>query len=448
MAYEGIASRTFLIVGDGSVARRTIAALTARSYSTTHLPAPGDDELRAALELRPAGVAVLIHDDVTSLRYALAAAHMSAGVPLVAMIFDRTISEQLSELLPHCHITSPADLVVPSLAGPCLRDGLIAAHLEADGSVDEVVESTDGRLLQRTGVRHRHARWRSVVSGLTGLVKTPDTGTRMLLLGLWGLSSILFVDWCALTFIYHHDPVLALRESVGVIATVGLGDLPPPGYGYAIFSSISMLLTLVLTALFTAGVVDRILGPRLSGIVGSRVLPTSGHVIVVGLGQVGLRLCRELVRLGLPVVGVERDREAMSLRLLRDLGVPAVLGHGGDRKLLLRLGVLRAQAIASVGSDDLDNIAVALAVRGISPSLRMMIRAGEHESIEDTESLLHMGTLRDVAAMTTAYVVAVLLGGEPVGVVNTGTDTYIRTPTGGFEHFDEFLRPGWDAFHG
>ncbi|MFC7756467.1 NAD-binding protein [Tsukamurella soli] len=279
-----------------------------------------------------------------------------------------------------------------------------------------------------------------LLNSIAGLVRTPDTGTRMLLLGLWGLLAILAVDWATLTFAFHHEPIRALREAVGVIATVGLGDEAPPGRAYAVFSSVAMLLTIVLTALFTAGVVERVLGPRLSGIIGPRVLPRRGHVIVVGLGQVGLRLCRELIDLGVPVVGVERDPDAANLRLIRALRIPAVMGHGGDRTLLTRLGAEHARAIAAVGSDDLDNIAVALAVRAVARNARLVLRAGEHEGIADTASLLRMGALRDLAAITTAYVVVVLLGGRPVGVVNTGPDTFIRTPDGRFRHVDEVFR--------
>jgi len=61
-----------------------------------------------------------------------------------------------------------------------------------------------------------------------------------------------------------------------------------------------MISTLVWTAIFTAGLVDRLLEPRLLGLYGRRKAPRSGHVIVVGMGQVGVRLCAEIRRLGIP----------------------------------------------------------------------------------------------------------------------------------------------------
>nr|WP_255523976.1 NAD-binding protein [Terrabacter sp. MAHUQ-38] len=202
-----------------------------------------------------------------------------------------------------------------------------------------------------------------------------------------------------------------------------------------------MLVTVVLTATFTAGLVDRLLGPRLVGLVGARALPRSGHVVVVGLGQVGLRLCQELQRLGVAVVGVERDPHAPNLRLARTLRVPVVIAHGGDRAVLERVRLHRAQALAAVGSDDLDNIAVAVAAHGVAPGTRVVLRAGEHEAIAETRSLLSLGTTRDVTRLSTTYVVARLLGipavtavagqedGDYVAVPDEGGEGFVRWPT-------------------
>ena len=71
-----------------------------------------------------------------------------------------------------------------------------------------------------------------------------------------------------------------------------------------------MLLTLGFAAVLTAGLVNRLLDRRLTGIVGPSAVPRRDHVVVVGLGQVGLRLCLLLRDLGVPVVAIERDPEA------------------------------------------------------------------------------------------------------------------------------------------
>ncbi|MFE5707363.1 NAD-binding protein [Rhodococcus koreensis] len=433
-----MADNFFLVIGDTNVARRVTAALTHRHHRVEHLVAPNDDELRAALMDEPRGVAVLAHDDVTALRYALATAHLRDEVPLVVTIFDRTVADQLSILLPQCEVTSPADLAAPTLAGPCIEQGLLAAGRSHHGRTE--VRSAGGKLHRTHRPLGGRTRWRTGLSHVTGLLRTPDNGTRMLLAGLVGLNLVLLADVAWLIFGQHHEPIEALQEAVRVVTTVGPAAESGGHPLYGVAASVAMLFTILFTAMFTAGFVDRLLGPRLVGLVGPRVLPRSGHMIVVGLGQVGLRLCRELVALGVPVVGVERDPQAENLRLVRALRIPAVVGHGGDIGLLGKLGAHRARAIAAVGSDDLDNIAVAIAAQGVSPQSRLIIRAGGHQTIAETKSLLRLGVVRDVASLSAVFVVATLLGERPYSVVADDADVYIESLPAKFVRYE--LHPG------
>jgi hypothetical protein len=77
----------------------------------------------------------------------------------------------------------------------------------------------------------------------------------------------------------------------------------------------------------------------------------------------------------------------------------------------------RCLGLAAVGSDDLDNIAVAVAAAAVSPRTRVVVRAGEHEAIAETRSLLPLGVIRDVTEMAATFVVAVLLGRNVRGAV-------------------------------
>ncbi len=70
-----------------------------------------------------------------------------------------------------------------------------------------------------------------------------------------------------------------------------------------------MIAALGFTAIFTAGLIDRLLDRRLTAILGSRSVPRKGHVVVVGLGNVGLRLCLVLRDLGVRVLAVETDAD-------------------------------------------------------------------------------------------------------------------------------------------
>ncbi len=74
---------------------------------------------------------------------------------------------------------------------------------------------------------------------------------------------------------------------------------------FKVVISLSMLVALLFAAAFTGGLVERLIGRNLTGLLGRRAVPRSDHVIVVGLGQVGLRVCVLLRACGISVVAVD-----------------------------------------------------------------------------------------------------------------------------------------------
>jgi Trk K+ transport system NAD-binding subunit len=117
------------------------------------------------------------------------------------------------------------------------------------------------------------------------------------------------------------------------------------------------------------------------------------------------------------------------------MGIPVLIGSGSERRLLEKLRLSRCLALAAVGSDDLDNIAVAVAAAAVSAQTRVVLRAGEHEAIAETRSLLPLGVIRDVTEIAATFVVAVLLGRDVRGVV-AGRDTmHLLTKAGECEPF-------------
>jgi hypothetical protein len=63
-----------------------------------------------------ASVAVLVHDDVDALHFALVVAHSLPETLLVVTVFDRTLGDEIMRLLPRCSVKCPADIVASPLA--------------------------------------------------------------------------------------------------------------------------------------------------------------------------------------------------------------------------------------------------------------------------------------------------------------------------------------------
>lgn len=435
------ASQEYFVVIGSDMARRVCGLLRSAGHDVRHLGHPSDEDLRRALRREVAGVAVLLDNDVESLRYALAVEHIRPNVNLVVTVFDRTVGEQLLRVLPNCQVTSPADVAAPVLLAACLQPGLLSITATPAGHVAARAEGDSVGLEPWRPARP--LRYQARLGRIAGQLRPHDGSSRIMLTGLGGLFAVLLADWAWAVALHHRPPVEALFEAARTVSAVG----PAAAHGsdtYLLFSAAAMLVTIVFTAVFTAGMVDRLLAPRAVGIVGSRALPRRGHVVVVGLGQVGLRLCTQLQALGIGVVAVERNPAAPHLRLARALGVPVVVADASDRFVLRTLGLRRAQALAAVASDDLDNIAVSVAALAVAPQLRVVIRAGEHEAIAETRSLFRIGHVHDLNSLSAAYTTASLSGLRPRGVLTHGKRLLVQCADGSFvpwPHADRCAHP-------
>ncbi len=406
------APRRHLIIGDTPEARRSCAALAAGGDQVVHLLGPSDSDLAEALDQEVSSIAVLLHSDTQALRYCLSAEHLRPGLPMFVALFDKTAADQLVAVVPNCRVMSPADVALPSLVAACVSDDLVGvtrtgerwiAHARSGGAPSPLQLSTRQRLLARLGIA-------------MGQLRPHDSGSRILLAGAAGILLILAVDTVLGLGLLHESVAAAFQAAARTIATVGPAVVEPGHASYMLFAAVAMLVTIGLTAMFTAGIVEHLLSGRFVGLVGRRVLPQRGHVVVVGMGQVGVRLAAELKALGLGVVGIERDIAAPNLVTARALGIPVHVGDAARRRVLRRVRADRAVALCAVGSDELDNVAVAVTARAVSPSLRVVLRAGNHDAIAETQSLFRIGTVCDVTGLTACYVVHSLIDRAPSAV--------------------------------
>ena len=214
-----------------------------------------------------------------------------------------------------------------------------------------------------------------------------------------------------------HEGILdAFYASTRLVATVGPADAPShdaPGW-YLVVSALLMLTGIGFTGALVAGLVEWIVSARTTSLAGPRSIPVRHHVVISGLGQVGLRVGQLLRELRVPCVVVERAAEAPNLPQARASRLPVVIGDAADLAVLERVGLPRARALAALGSDDLDNVAVVISALALSPGVQTVLRAGEDPAVEETTSLFRIGRVADVSAMTAAWVCASVRGEQPV----------------------------------
>jgi Trk K+ transport system NAD-binding subunit len=240
------------------------------------------------------------------------------------------------------------------------------------GSLEEL---KDARL---AGADRPHAARSAARSGalrrlrdrLAVLTDERDRGLRILL----GMVLVLVVvSSVVLRFGYRpsggkpHLGVLdAVYFTVETISTVGFGDFSFSGQSQWLEAFGVLLIVLgaaVLTTLFSF-ITNTLVRRRIDQSLGrARVAGVSGHVLLVGLGAVGIRVLEGLIAHGRQVVVVERDESNPYLNEARAMGVRVVVGDATLQTTLDLANLASASAVAILTSDDLANIETGLAVR-------------------------------------------------------------------------------------
>ena len=367
--------------------------------------------------------------DAMALRTALMVRFLDADVPVLVTIFDPTMAREVRKSIEHCVVTSMADIVAPSLAGPCLGEDLVAVDEGKDPPVgvretDEGVEQVPLQLPRR----------RQLVALAQSVARPFDKSAALMLWGALGLIGLLVVETVLLIAGLGLGLIDALYGSAKTLATVDPADGVSGGPKWVKSAlTVTMLVALVLEAAFTAGLVNRLIDRRLTGLAGQRAVPRRDHVVVVGLGQVGLRLCRLLQHCGAGVVAVDDREDGENVGHAREGGLPVVIGRGGDPSLLRRLSLDHALALAAVTDDDLQNLSIAMAARAVAPDVRVVLRVGDGRVANETRSLFRVGLVRDVHRIAAALLAAQATGSAATRVVCRGDDAHLLHEDGQLE---------------
>lgn len=411
-----------VLIGEDRLSTGVADCLRAAGVEVVALGEPPLGDVRTALRERPSAVLIATLDDIVALRYALVVEYMQPGVRLIVTIFDRTVAGQVRRSVRNCEVLSAAEIAVPSLVGPCVEPGLLALFRGEQG-LRGAVPTPQGPRLQASGPV-RSSVLRRLVGWARSQLRPFDAGGRILVAGAFGLIGVVGLD-TAIGLGHSESFVNALYSAVKTLTTVGPNRIVDHGSeAMKATAAVTMMLAAVFFAAFTAGLVQRLLSPRLAAILGRRTIPRGDHVIVIGLGHFGFRLCIALADLGLRVVAVERNEQAPNVRMARRMGIPVVVADGRERSVLEGLSLRRARALAAVTSDDLTNVSVSVAALAVREDLRVVLRAFEGAVAQESQALFHIGVVRDVFALACAGLASVALGGSS-RVIVCEQETYV-----------------------
>lgn len=113
-----------------------------------------------------------------------------------------------------------------------------------------------------------------------------------------------------------------------------------------------------------------------------------GHVVVCGLGNVGIRVVQHLKRFSEDVVVIESNPDARFVGEVAGYEVPVLIGDVRDTKILEQASVAKAKAIIAVTDNDLANLEAAMTAREINPTIRVVIRMFDQKLAKKVEKFM------------------------------------------------------------
>lgn len=219
------------------------------------------------------------------------------------------------------------------------------------------------------------------------------------------ITPILFVTLLASTLIFRYGIGAewgdGLYQTVSIVATGGElhGENKPEWV--KVFLSVLKLAGAALIAGFTAILTNYLIRARLGGALEVRRVPDSGHVVVCGLGNIGYRVCEELLALGERVVAIDKDKDGPFVEIVRRKGVPIFIGDSTVPEVLRQARAEAAKVVIAVTSSELANIEIALLVRELNPKQRVIVRLVDPqfaETVRDAADIKHALSVPALAA--------------------------------------------------
>ncbi|MEU4478244.1 NAD-binding protein [Micromonospora sp. NPDC023966] len=391
------------------------------------------------------GLALLHQDDVGNMHAALCAQEVEPRLRLVVRMFNTSLANGVRQLFPDSAVLSDASISAPAFVAAALgelapthfrhagrtlyvarradvrpqdvvsglavtEDPELVRVLPADeASADVVLAEATGRppgteLAARRLVRAR--RRRQPVAVLLRAVRsfaTRKIGVAVLVL----LAVIAVLGWLnARAAGVNWSDALYLT-----LVTTLSGQDPDLGKPAAaqVMQVVLNLAGLALIPLITAAVVDGIVNARLALHAGRIQPDRSGHVVVVGLGNIGTRVMAQLHDFGVEVVAIDKNPEARGAPLAHRLGVPLIVGDAGQEETLRAASVDTSQALVVVSTDDGANLRAALNARSLDADLRVVLRLFDGDFAERIQQAFGIGISRSVSYLAAPAFAAAML---------------------------------------
>ncbi|GHJ11599.1 potassium transporter TrkA [Micromonospora humidisoli] len=391
------------------------------------------------------GLALLHQDDVGNMQAALCAQEVEPRLRLVVRMFNTSLANGLRQLFPDSAVLSDASMAAPAFVAAALGE-VAPTHFRHGGRTLYVARRTDVRpadvvcglavttdpelvrvlpadeqaadvvLAEATGqpagtelAARRLVRARRRRRPLAVLLRAVRSfATRKIGIAVLTLLGVIAL----LGWLNARAVAVSWTEALYLTLVTTLSGQDPDVTKPAAAQIMQVVLNLAglaLIPLITAVVVDGIVNARLALHAGRIQPERTGHVVVVGLGNIGTRVMAQLHDFGVEVVAIDRSAEARGAALARRLGVPLIVGDAAREETLRSASVEHCQALVVVSTDDGVNLRAALNGRVLNPELRVVLRLFDGDFAERIQRAFGIGISRSVSYLAAPSFAAALL---------------------------------------
>lgn len=139
------------------------------------------------------------------------------------------------------------------------------------------------------------------------------------------------------------------------------------------------------------------------------------HIVLIGVGHVGLRVARTLVQMGFEVVAIDEDVNADADTELAQLAIPLVTGDARLTTVVDNAGIQHARAVIVCTSNDHINLEITMRTRDLAPDARIVTRMWDARFAEQLKRFL------DVEVMSASDLAAPAFAGSALNIEITQT---------------------------
>jgi Trk K+ transport system NAD-binding subunit len=416
-----------------------------------------EDALRTARIESAVAFALVDQDDVGNIHAALRARELNPQARLVIRMFNRSLGDGFAPLLGDCTILSDADIAAPAFVAAALdevapsrfrlrgrslyvarrsevepqdvvcgladlRAGDRPSVLPADSAGADMVlavargEPRLGTVLAAQRIA-RSRRRRRPVAFLMRVVRLMVNRK----LGIAALSALAAVVACGLA--------LAVKQGYGIWAGIyvtlltATGGAEPQSDADGLVQALQVALTVVglaLIPLLTAAIVEAVVRARFAIAAGRRLEPRQDHLVVVGLGNVGTRVIRQLHELDLDVVAIDKIDNPRGAGLAEELKIPLIVGDASQEGTLREAFVKDCRALLVLSTDDVTNLQTALIGRALNPDLQVVLRLFEGDLAERIQRTFDVAVSRSVSYLAAPEFAAAMMEREVIKTIPVG----------------------------